>query len=99
MVNLCAAAEGREEKRREEKEMKRFLVILVIFYVVFVGSYAIRDLRTRPCEEIYVVTDGETLQSISTRCNAPFILVDNPHVLDTDDVGAGTVLTVKSYEF
>ncbi|KAJ8619609.1 hypothetical protein MRB53_028138 [Persea americana] len=76
--------------------MKRFLVILVIFHVVFGGSFAIRELRKGACEEVYVVRDGETLQSISERCDAPFILIDNPHVLDTDDVVPGTVLTVRS---
>ena len=46
-----------------------------------------------------MVRDGETLHSISERCNAPFILFDIPHVFDTDDVGHGTVLMVKSSQF
>lgn len=75
---------------------KRFLAIVVIFHLLFGLSCGIRELRNGPCEEVYVVRDGETLQTISERCDAPFILIDNPHVLDTDDVVPGTVLTVRS---
>ncbi|KAH7445182.1 hypothetical protein KP509_02G111400 [Ceratopteris richardii] len=50
-----------------------------------------------PCEEVYVVRDeGETLQTISEKCHAPFILLDNPHVQDTDDISAGSVLLISS---
>ncbi|KAL6847490.1 hypothetical protein ACP4OV_022516 [Aristida adscensionis] len=51
-------------------------------------------LSARPCEEIYVVAEGETLHSISDRCGDPFILERNPHVHDPDDVFPGLVIKI-----
>ncbi|KAM0834970.1 hypothetical protein ACQ4PT_063236 [Festuca glaucescens] len=48
----------------------------------------------RPCEEIYVVLEGETLHSISDRCGDPYILEHNPHVHDPDDVFPGLVIKI-----
>ncbi|CAA6667802.1 unnamed protein product [Spirodela intermedia] len=45
--------------------------------------------------ELYVAEEGETLQTISVKCDADFILDDNPHIQDTDDVGPGTVLFIR----
>ncbi|KAM3262404.1 hypothetical protein ACQJBY_052863 [Aegilops geniculata] len=50
--------------------------------------------RWRPCEEIYVVAEGETLHGISDRCGDPYILERNPHVHDPDDVFPGLVLRI-----
>lgn len=47
-----------------------------------------------PCGDIYTVRDGETLQIVSTKCHAPLILVDNPHVQDSDDVSPGSLLKI-----
>lgn len=47
------------------------------------------------CEEVYVAEEGETLQTISVKCDAIFILEDNPQIQDTDDVGPGTVLFIR----
>ena len=51
-------------------------------------------LSARPCEEIYVVAEGETLHSISDKCGDPFILELNPHVHDPDDVFPGLVIRI-----
>ncbi|PAN51923.1 hypothetical protein PAHAL_9G630100 [Panicum hallii] len=51
-------------------------------------------LSARPCEEIYVVAEGETLHSISDKCGDPYILEKNPHVHDPDDVFPGLVLKI-----
>ncbi|KAJ1299091.1 hypothetical protein BS78_01G504500 [Paspalum vaginatum] len=51
-------------------------------------------LSARPCEEIYVVAEGETLHSISDRCGDPYILERNPHVHDPDDVFPGLVIRI-----
>lgn len=51
-------------------------------------------LSARPCEEIYVVAEGETLHSISDKCGDPFILEQNPHVHDPDDVFPGLVIRI-----
>uniref|UniRef100_J3N491 LysM domain-containing protein n=2 Tax=Oryza brachyantha TaxID=4533 RepID=J3N491_ORYBR len=48
----------------------------------------------RPCEEIYVVGEGETLHSISDKCGDPYILEQNPHVHDPDDVFPGLVIRI-----
>lgn len=56
-----------------------------------------QEIGCSPCEEVYVVRDdGETLQTISEKCHAPFILLDNPHVQDTDDISTGSVLLISS---
>jgi len=51
-------------------------------------------LSARPCEDIYVVAEGETLHSISDKCGDPFILERNPHVHDPDDVFPGLVIRI-----
>jgi len=51
-------------------------------------------LSARPCEEIYVVAECETLHSISDKCGDPYILEQNPHVHDPDDVFPGLVLKI-----
>ncbi|XP_020191328.1 uncharacterized protein [Aegilops tauschii subsp. strangulata] len=53
--------------------------------------------RWRPCEEIYVVAEGETLHGISDRCGDPYILERNPHVHDPDDVFPGLVLRITPF--
>ncbi|CAN6288984.1 unnamed protein product [Urochloa humidicola] len=53
-----------------------------------------RLLEARPCEELYVVAEGETLHSISARCGDPYILERNPHVHDPDDVFPGLVIRI-----
>ncbi|KAH0852955.1 hypothetical protein HID58_093587 [Brassica napus] len=40
----------------------------------------------KPCEEIYVVGEGETLHTIGDKCGDPFIVERNPHIHDPDDV-------------
>ncbi|KAG2550962.1 uncharacterized protein LOC120648747 [Panicum virgatum] len=53
--------------------------------------------RRRPCEELYVVAEGETLHGISARCGDPYILERNPHVHDPDDVFPGLVLRIAPF--
>ncbi|OEL37521.1 hypothetical protein BAE44_0001457 [Dichanthelium oligosanthes] len=60
------------------------------------GGVVVRGaaLSARPCEEIYVVAEGETLHSISDKCGDPYILEQNPHVHDPDDVFPGLVIKI-----
>ncbi|KAF9614768.1 hypothetical protein IFM89_020622 [Coptis chinensis] len=51
-------------------------------------------LMTRPCEEIYVVGEGETLHTISDKCGDPYIVERNPHIHDPDDVFPGLVIKI-----
>ncbi|OMP00470.1 hypothetical protein COLO4_12635 [Corchorus olitorius] len=48
----------------------------------------------RACDEIYVVGEGETLHSISVKCGDPFIVEQNPHIHDPDDVFPGLVIKI-----
>ncbi|GFP87691.1 hypothetical protein PHJA_000912800 [Phtheirospermum japonicum] len=50
--------------------------------------------KQRPCDEIYVVGQGETLHTISDKCGDPFIVEHNPHIHDPDDVFPGLVIKI-----
>ncbi|KAG2723290.1 hypothetical protein I3843_02G141700 [Carya illinoinensis] len=52
------------------------------------------QLLERPCDEIYVVGEGETLHTISDKCGDPFIVEQNPHIHDPDDVFPGLVIRI-----
>ncbi|KAH7839298.1 hypothetical protein Vadar_002361 [Vaccinium darrowii] len=52
------------------------------------------QLLNRPCDEIYVVGEGETLHTISDKCGDPFIIENNPHINDPDDVFPGLVIKI-----
>ncbi|XP_073273358.1 uncharacterized protein [Primulina huaijiensis] len=54
-------------------------------------------LRARPCDEIYVVGEGETLHTISDKCSDPFIVERNPHIHDPDDVFPGLVIKITPF--
>ncbi|KAL5792509.1 hypothetical protein ACOSP7_001103 [Xanthoceras sorbifolium] len=49
---------------------------------------------SRPCDEIYLVGEGETLHTISDKCGDPFIVEQNPHIHDPDDVFPGLVIKI-----
>ncbi|KAJ4706110.1 Peptidoglycan-binding LysM domain-containing family protein [Melia azedarach] len=51
-------------------------------------------LLDRPCDEIYVVREGETLHTISDKCGDPYIVERNPHIHDPDDVFPGLVIKI-----
>ena len=48
----------------------------------------------KPCDEIYVVGEGETLHTISDKCSDPYIVERNPHIHDPDDVFPGLVIRI-----
>ncbi|XP_058181432.1 uncharacterized protein LOC131299877 [Rhododendron vialii] len=50
----------------------------------------------RRCDEIYVVGEGETLHTISDKCGDPFIVEENPHIQDPDDVYPGLVIKIST---
>ncbi|MFS8013527.1 putative LysM domain-containing protein [Helianthus anomalus] len=54
-------------------------------------------LSRRACDEIYVVREGETLHSISAKCDDPFILENNPHIHDPDDAFPGLVIQITPH--
>ncbi|KAL4193893.1 hypothetical protein AMTRI_Chr06g201590 [Amborella trichopoda] len=73
----------------------KVFLLLLAFQSIAMVCHGARPLRNGRCDELYIVKDGETLQTISEKCNAPFLLFDNPHILDTDDIGEGVVLRVR----
>ncbi|XP_059451176.1 uncharacterized protein LOC132181978 [Corylus avellana] len=52
------------------------------------------QLSDRPCDEIYLVGEGETLQTISDKCGDPYIVERNPHIHDPDDIFPGFVIKI-----
>ncbi|KAJ1392572.1 LysM domain [Sesbania bispinosa] len=58
------------------------------------GNFIDSQLLSRPCDEIYVVGEGETLHTISDKCGDPFIVENNPHIHDPDDVFPGLVIKI-----
>ncbi|KAL3524226.1 hypothetical protein ACH5RR_017060 [Cinchona calisaya] len=81
-------------------------VILALIFVSTVGENSLpyddqqivmfqgNRLLNRPCDEIYVVGEGETLHTISDKCGDPFIVEQNPHIHDPDDVFPGLVIKI-----
>ncbi|CAL0315121.1 unnamed protein product [Lupinus luteus] len=77
------------------------LVLLTIFRESFNdqlpnnhANFRASQLLSRPCDEIYVVGEGETLHTISDKCGDPFIVENNPHIHDPDDVFPGLVIKI-----
>lgn len=52
----------------------------------------------KPCDEIYVVREGETLHTISEKCGDPYIVEQNPHINDPDDVFPGLVIKITPFK-
>ncbi|PON83144.1 LysM domain containing protein [Trema orientale] len=66
------------------------------------GEFVVRMQRKdvnnyKFCDEIYVVREGETLQTISERCGDPYIVEENPHIHDPDDVFPGLVIKITPF--
>ncbi|KAL5223456.1 hypothetical protein ABZP36_010095 [Zizania latifolia] len=96
------APEGR--RRKAAVEAVAWCCGLAAVALLLVGSVEVEErgvvvrgarlAAARPCEEIYVVEEGETLHSISDKCGDPYILEQNPHVHDPDDVFPGLVIKI-----
>ncbi|XP_051121850.1 uncharacterized protein LOC127245154 [Andrographis paniculata] len=61
---------------------------------VAAGTITVTAAQQRRCEEIYVVGEGETLNTISEKCGDPYIVERNPHIHDPDDVFPGLVIKI-----
>eukprot|EP00246_Nothoceros_aenigmaticus_P012184 TRINITY_DN3649_c0_g1_i1.p2 TRINITY_DN3649_c0_g1~~TRINITY_DN3649_c0_g1_i1.p2 ORF type:complete len:107 (+),score=6.32 TRINITY_DN3649_c0_g1_i1:385-705(+) len=79
--------------------VRRALLAILVFACLLACGSALesRKLLRRgcPCGDVHVVQEGETLQSISEKCNDPFLLVDNPQIEDSDVLFAGVALKVQ----
>ncbi|XP_022767122.1 uncharacterized protein LOC111311737 [Durio zibethinus] len=58
----------------------------------------LQQKSNKPCDEIYVVGEGETLQTIGEKCGDPFIVEENPHIHDPDDVFPGLVIKITPFK-
>ncbi|KAL8240867.1 hypothetical protein R6Q59_014222 [Mikania micrantha] len=77
-----------------------FLVFIVLLGAFSDDNYLIsrRNPATVPaCDEIYVVGEGETLHTIGDKCGDPFIVEENPHIHDPDDVFPGLVIKITPF--
>ncbi|XLU46950.1 hypothetical protein S245_041764 [Arachis hypogaea] len=54
-------------------------------------------MKNKVCDEIYVVGEGETLHTISEKCGDPYIVEENPHIHDPDDVFPGLVIKINPF--
>ncbi|KAF5800472.1 putative LysM domain-containing protein [Helianthus annuus] len=80
----------------------RWYCIIFLFLIVLLGSLTAENSlmdKMNPevgstCDEIYVVGEGETLHTISEKCGDPFIVEENPHIHDPDDVFPGLVIKI-----
>lgn len=79
------------------------LLLLTLLLLSSLGEVGARDLRgarfltgaaAKPCAEIYIVGQGETLHTIGDKCGDPFIIERNPHIHDPDDVYPGLVIKI-----
>lgn len=79
-----------------------FLALLLVMSCSYPGEVDAGSInvavRRRPCDEIYVVEEGETLQSIIEKCMDPYIVEENPHIHDPDDVFPGLVIMVTPFK-
>ncbi|KAI3518210.1 hypothetical protein L1887_06702 [Cichorium endivia] len=58
----------------------------------------VKDSIYKPCDEIYVVREGETLHTISEKCGDPYIVEENPHIHDPDDIFPGLVIKISPFK-
>ncbi|KAI4300449.1 hypothetical protein L6164_033827 [Bauhinia variegata] len=77
------------------------LMLVLSYCESSTGEYTVHMLQpkdvNKPCDEIYVVREGETLQTISEKCGDPYIVEENPHIHDPDDVFPGLVIKINPF--
>ncbi|WJX66427.1 hypothetical protein P8452_50984 [Trifolium repens] len=80
-----------------------FIILLLIacFVALLIVNYAkdIEYINELPCDEFYVVEEGETLDSIGFKCSDPYIISRNPHVHDAEDIFPGEILRIIAQPF
>ncbi|CAN1267389.1 hypothetical protein LINPERPRIM_LOCUS12813 [Linum perenne] len=72
-------------------------ITILAAMMILTAAATAAQLGNRACEEIYVVGDGETLNTISEKCGDPFIVEENPHIHDPDDVFPGLVIKITPF--
>ncbi|KAK6126404.1 hypothetical protein DH2020_039854 [Rehmannia glutinosa] len=49
------------------------------------GGLTTAEVEDYPCDDVYIVGEGETLKSIMEKCEDPFIVENNPFIDGPDD--------------
>lgn len=108
MANLGRMMKGRKYSGRESVLWCFTLVLISV--MLFVANARILEschsfvinneeellpLDEQPCEEFYVVKEGDTMYSIAEKCNDPFIWAWNQYIEDPDDVVPGVTLKIN----
>lgn len=82
-------------------EISWYLALTVIAVVLLsslqADSGAVRgefQFMNQPCDELYEVGEGETLHTIIDKCGDPYIVEENPHIHDPDDVFPGLIIKI-----
>ncbi|OMO68297.1 hypothetical protein CCACVL1_12057 [Corchorus capsularis] len=81
VLSCCESSDQREFKGGDDLQLKELIMMK----------------NNKPCDEIYVVKEGETLQTISEKCGDPYIVEENPHIHDPDDVFPGLVIKITPF--
>lgn len=68
--------------------------VFIISVMVVIIVVASAEAESKPCDDIYIVKEGETLHTISAKCNDPFIVDHNPQIQDSDDVFPGLLIQI-----
>lgn len=100
---MCVCSSTAMSERVSSYAALFLAVLLVLSYCESgdQGELAVRTTRkniNKPCDEIYVVREGETLHSISEKCGDPYIVEENPHIHDPDDVFPGLVIKITPFK-
>ncbi|KAI4354930.1 hypothetical protein L6164_003753 [Bauhinia variegata] len=74
------------------KENSRFTRRDLLHLLLDLFLAGLQRQLTTSFPEIYVVGEGQTLHSISGKCGDPFIVENNPHIHDPDDVFPGLLI-------
>ncbi|KAG9135711.1 hypothetical protein Leryth_002443 [Lithospermum erythrorhizon] len=90
MMLLLSCCESNDEG---EEEMQQQISMMMLMN----NNNNHHHQQKRPCDEIYVVKEGETLHTISEKCGDPYIVEENPHIHDPDDVFPGLVIKITPF--
>jgi hypothetical protein len=75
----------------------RFFIIVLIIATLLIVNDAKGVENGLPCDEFYIVKEGETLNSIAEKCDDPLILLSNPHINGFEDIFPGVLLVINPH--
>lgn len=81
----------------EKKVSCYYALFVALLFVLSFCEFTMQRNCNKGCDEVYVVREGETLQTISERCGDPYIVEENPHIQDPDDIFPGLVIKINPF--